>query len=65
MSEKQLLADLKSETELNILFVSNKIKLIRDSNKNNRLDIKDLSDLQRYAETLNFLSLILVRSSDG
>ena len=65
MSEKQLLSDLKSETELNILFVSNKIKLIRDSNKNNRLDIKDLSDLQRYAETLNFLSLILVRSSDG
>ena len=65
MSEKQLLADLKSETELNILFVSNKIKLIRDSNKNNRLDIKDLSDLQRYAETLDFLSLILVRSSDG
>lgn len=57
---------LEKETIENIVFVSNKIKEIRDSNhyKNKKMDIKELSDLQRYSGILNDLSSFLERVSD-
>lgn len=57
---EQLLINLRKETETNIVFVSDKIKIIREKSPKN-LDIKDLSDLQRYAEILNHLSMVLDR----
>ena len=38
-------------------FISNKVNNIKEKNRDNHsLDIKDISDLQRYAETLHSLS---------
>lgn len=57
---EQLLINLRRETETNIVFVSDKIKIIREKSPRS-LDIKDLSDLQRYSEILNHLSMVLDR----
>lgn len=38
-------------------FISDKVNNIKEKNRDNHsLDIKDISDLQRYAETLHSLS---------
>ncbi|WP_461199353.1 hypothetical protein [Enterococcus sp. N249-2] len=47
----------KEEILSHIDFISSMIETIKERNKNkNSLDIKDISDFQRYAETLAQLS---------
>jgi len=54
--------NLKLEEVLDdIDFISDKFNQIKEKNRTNHsLDIKEISDLQRYAETLNSLSLLAI-----
>lgn len=52
--------NVESEIQSTILFVSEKMKYIRESKRDSQsLDIKEISDLQRYSETLSSLSICL------
>ena len=53
---------VQEQANQNLVFVTEKMEVIRlQNNDNKKLDIKDLSDFQRYAEILNSISCFMER----
>ena len=53
---------IHEQARQNLVFVTKKMEVIRlQNNDNKKLDIKDLSDFQRYAEILNSVSCFIER----
>ena len=53
---------VQEQANQNLVFVTEKMEVIRlQNNDKTRLDIKDLSDFQRYAEILNSVSCFVER----
>lgn len=49
-------AELSGNIEEDLFFVSKKMEKIRKNNEHNSMDIKQMADFHRYAETLMFLT---------
>lgn len=53
---------VQEQANQNLVFVTEKMEVIRlQNNDKKKLDIKDLSDFQRYAEILNSISCFMER----